>query len=202
MHSNDTTLNAISSVSVNAMKNNYGISSFISEGSTDYLYLEAYLALDILLKQDGAREKYNAAMMFNEEGVAAACDEAKYIECADVHIKESRNKIEKLEAILFPLKEELEKYLLAGKEQLPEHIKKKFVEIQQLESSIAAHNRASRYALDMRNDAEDEAKSAFDKRDIILSDMPDLFDALTTMELLRPQVSNEVISIAEKDAYH
>jgi len=202
MHNNDTTLNAISSVSVNAMKNNYGISSFVPEGSTDYLYLEAYLALDTLLEQDNAKEKYDAAMMFNEEGVVAACDEAKYIEWADVHIKESRHKIEKLEAILFPLKEELEEYLLAGKEQLPEHIKNKFVEIQQLESSIAAHNRATRYALDMRNDAGDEAKSAFDERDIILSDMPDLFDALTTMELLRPQVSNDVISIVEKDAYH
>lgn len=202
MHSNDTTLNAISSVSVNAMKNNYGISSFVPEGSIDYLYLEAYLALDTLLEQDNAREKYNAAMMFNEEGVAAACDEAKYIECADVHIKESRKKIEKLEAILIPLKEELEEHLLAGKEQLPEHIKKKFVEIQQLERSIAAHNRASRYALDMRDNAGEEAKSAFGERDVILSDEPDLFDAVTTIELLRPQVSDEIVSIIEKNAYH
>lgn len=202
MHSNNTTPNAINSISANAMKNDYGISSFVPEGSTDYLYLEAFLALDALLEQDHVREKYNAAMAFDEEGEEAASEEKNYIECADNHLQASNKTIEKLDAILLPLKQELEEGLRAGKTQLPEHIKKKFVEVHQLKSSIEAHNKATRYALDMAHRAKKKATSAFDQRDKLLSAMPEVLDALTNLELIRDQASNEVISITEQHVYH
>lgn len=202
MYNYDTTLNANNSISANAMKNDYGISSFVPEGSTDYLYLEAFLALDTLLEQDDVREKYNASMVFDEEGEEAATEQEKYIECADNHLQASNKTIEKLDAILSPLKQDLEERLSAGKAQLPENINKKFVEIHQLKRSIEGHNKATRYALDMADRAKSKATAAFDQRDKLLSAIPEVLDALTTLELIRGQVSNEVISITELNAYH